>query len=227
MGKPNVVVIGSNSDLMTPLLGKSESFNFLKLARTEWDLNNIADDCLINQLVKFNPQHIVFAAAINNPININRATQYELAETLKSHMNINCISVVSLLAVLNNKLVNRLSSIHIISSLYGVYGRETRLPYSLSKHALEGAIKCLAIESPETTVLGYRPGFFKTKLTDKNLDCEQQRNIIKKIPMNRLGQASDLCGMIEKNILDPPQYATGSIINLDGGLTSGALFNFN
>ena len=226
MNKTNVAIIGSNSDLIAPLLEKSEAFSFLKLTREDWDLNSIANDNLCNQIIEFNPQHIIFAAAVNNPVDINNITQLQLAEAINYHMNVNCISIVSLITFLNKKLLARLSGLHIISSLYGIYGRKTRLPYSLSKHALEGAIKCLALELPQTTVLGYRPGFFKTKLTDKNLSREQQNNIIKKIPMNRLGKASDLCNLVEKNILDPPKYATGSIINLDGGLTSGSFFDF-
>ena len=41
---------------------------------------------------------------------------------------------------------------------------------------------------PNTLVLGYRPGFFKTKLTDKNLSENAQKRITDKIPANRFGE---------------------------------------
>ena len=98
------------------------------------------------------------------------------------------------------------------------------MPYSISKHALEGAVKCLALEFPETQVIGYRPGFFKTRMTDKNINYEQQQQICKRVPSNRLGSPEEIAQIILNNILIPTKYFTGQVINIDGGLTSGGLF---
>ena len=105
-----------------------------------------------------------------------------------------------------------------------MYGRKSRLPYSLSKHALEGVLKCLAIELPNTLVLGYRPGFFSTKLTNTNLTIEEQAELSKRIPLARFGQPYELSDIILNHITNPPYYSTGSFIMMDGGLTAGGIF---
>lgn len=223
----NVLVIGSNSDLIKPLLGQSSIISFLGISKEEWDLNNILPSQAVrNNILSFKPNHLIFSAAINKPLLINNINGSSAIESLQEHINVNCISILSLILFLNESLNYKLTSVHILSSLYGIYGRKNRLPYSVSKHALEGAIKCLAIELPETLIIGYRPGFFKTKLTDNNLTVTQQKAIIEKIPIGRLGLPEDISKFILNNILDPPFYASGSIINLDGGLTSGGFFEF-
>ena len=51
------------------------------------------------------------------------------------------------------------------------------------QHALEASIKCLALEYPETQILGYRPGFFDTKLTAKNISEETRNRLSERIPI--------------------------------------------
>ena len=123
------------------------------------------------------------------------------------------------------QLQNKLTAVHIISSLYGIYGRETRLPYSISKHALESSIKCLALEYPETQFVGYRPGFFDTKLTSANMNKKMQSKIKEKIPSSRLGEVKEFSKLLTHNILHSPHYLTGSIITIDGALTAGGFFS--
>ena len=125
---------------------------------------------------------------------------------------------------MQKKLKKKLKSIHVLSSLYGTYGRKSRMPYSISKHALEGAIKCLSLEFPETQVIGYRPGFFKTKLTEKNLSKPEIDKISNLIPLNRLGTPEEISKIILNNIINPGTYLTGQIINIDGGLSTGGFF---
>lgn len=222
----NVLVVGANSDLISPFFGisKNNSLSVLGISRQQWDLTDtLPPENILNEILTFSPNHLVFAAGINTPIPITSPSS-DVLEAIRTHITINCISFVSLVTTLQSRLSNHLTSIHALSSLYGIYGRKSRLPYSLSKHALEGSIKCLAIEYPDTLVLAYRPGFFKTKMTEKNLSLTCQQDLVKKIPASRLGTPHELSSLIASNILNPPLYSSGTAITLDGGLTAGGIF---
>lgn len=224
-----LLVIGSNSDLIKPLCDKQaelNEINILKITRTEWDLSHpVLSEEILAKILDFQPNHVLYAAGLNNLLDPKYAETSHTLEELYSHLNVNCISFICLILSLAQKLPYSLDSVHAISSLYGIYGRQRRLPYSVSKHALEGAIKCLAIELSNTLVLGYRPGFFATKLTSKNLTPVSQSNLSTKIPLARLGQPSELSDIILSNIKNPPMYMSGSFITIDGGITAGGIFN--
>ena len=161
---------------------------------------------------------------MNEVLDIKRIETKKIIDKLDQHLNVNCISFLSLVDLLQKKLLNKLKGVHAISSLYGNYGRRTRLPYSVSKHALEGAIKCLALEYPDTQFLGYRPGFFKTKLTEANLSKEKQNELLRRIPSKRLGSPEELSNLLLNNIKGKYPYLSGTFITIDGGLTTGGFF---
>lgn len=229
MNSNRLLVIGSNSDLVKPLLSNNASLNgieFLELTRKEWDLSNPnLPETTLRQILEFRPNHILYAAGMNNLLDSKNSEASNTLEELYSHLNVNCLSFITLILSLVQNLPYSLRTVHVISSLYGIYGRQGRLPYSVSKHALEGAIKCLSIELADTLVLGYRPGFFSTKLTNQNLTAVSQAKLSTKIPLARLGQPSEFSDIILSNIKNPPMYMTGSFITMDGGMTAGGLFN--
>jgi NAD(P)-dependent dehydrogenase (short-subunit alcohol dehydrogenase family) len=221
-----LLIVGANSDLIQPLFAMARSSNveLLPLRRQDWDLGEcIPPKEVIKNIQSFSPNHLLYAAGINN-IHQFHVNPVQSLQEVTHHFVVNCLSFLSVVSHLNSCLANKLISIHVLSSLYGVYGRRTRLPYSVSKHALEGAVKCLATELPTTLVLAYRPGFFATKLTNKNISIENQERLMQRIPAARLGQPAELSSVILRNILDPPFYATGTAITMDGGLTSGGIF---
>ena len=226
MSDARLLLIGANSDLVKPLLdlaGES-SVQVMPLTRQDWDLIDcFPPDYVMDQILNFRPNHLLFSAGKNVPLYLGQDTVSSVRQ-IQEHFVVNCLSLLSLVLHINSKLPSSLQTIHVISSLYGIYGRRTRMPYSVSKHALEGAVKCLAAELPDTLVLAYRPGFFSTKLTSKNLTEEMQNSLIARIPAGRLGQAEELSSVILQNILKPPIYASGSAITLDGGLTAGGIF---
>ena len=221
-----VSIIGSNSDLIQPLLNSENKYiQIQKVSRADWNLEspNIPLD-LLDQISLFNPDQILFAAAINNLTSITQDPK-EILNQIDEHMAINFRSLLAISISIQQLRSKPLKAIHVISSLYGIYGRKNRLPYVVSKHALEGAVKCLAIEYPETQVLGYRPGFFESKLTDQNLSIQSKELISRKIPSGKLGLPEDLSNLLLHNILYPSPYQTGTCITIDGGLTSGGIFD--
>jgi len=227
MNANRIVIIGSGSDLVQPLIkdAPQHGLEVLKLSRSDWDLSNSRPSTeLIDKIVRFDPQHLLYAAGHNELIDITADPPFVISQ-IQTHLSINCLSFISATLFLVKELQVPLRSIHAISSLYGVYGRRSRIPYSVSKHALEGAIKCLAIEFPQTQVLGYRPGFFDTRLTRQNVTKSSRQALQARIPLKRFGQADELSTCILANILHPSPYYTGHCITVDGAMTAGGVFD--
>lgn len=224
--KNNILLIGKNSDLTAPLkeLTIKNEIDLFLISRKDWDLKKrMPSDETIKKIIAFEPENLVFSAAQNFKTNNFEDINYSI-ELINEHFLINCLSFISISLLMQKKLKRKLKSIHVLSSLYGTYGRKSRMPYSISKHALEGAIKCLSLEFPETQVIGYRPGFFKTKLTNKNLSKSEIDKISNLIPLKRLGTPEEISKIILNNIINPRAYLTGQIINIDGGLSAGGFF---
>ena len=228
MNEQKIIVVGANSDLISPFREKASGcgYKLMNLTRKEWDLANPnIPERISRKIVDFKPNHILYAAGLNEILDFEEAHSNSILMTINQHLNVNCLSFLNLVVLLREQLTYSLTSVHGISSLYGIYGRSTRLPYSLSKHALEGAIKCLALEMPKTLVLGYRPGFFETKLTHKNISKVNQNKIMNRIPKGRFGKPEELSDIILNNITQPPMYCSGSFITMDGALTAGGIFS--
>jgi NAD(P)-dependent dehydrogenase (short-subunit alcohol dehydrogenase family) len=226
MSGNRLLIIGADSDLVQPLLkmAKTQEVEVLALRRRHWDLKNPSPPTeVLRKIGSFIPNHLLYAAGLNIPQNVQQDPAVTL-HAIGDHFAVNCLSFVSSALYIQSIMNSHLHSIHVISSLYGVFGRRTRLPYAISKHALEGAVKCLATEFTDTLVLAYRPGFFETKLTDKNLAQDLQGRLISRIPAARLGTPDELSRVILQNIINPPYYSSGSVMTMDGGLSAGGIF---
>lgn len=227
MNSKRLVIVGSASDLVQPLIqsAPAHGLEVLGLNRSDWDLSNCQPGPeVVERIVRFGPGHLIYAAGRNMLTDIHSDPTTVLAE-IETHVTINCLAFIHIALVLLQELKQSLLSIHAISSLYGVYGRRSRIPYSVSKHALEGAIKCLAIEFPQIQVLGYRPGFFETRLTRQNVSASARKALEARIPLHRFGQAEELSSAILTNILHPVPFYTGHCITVDGGMTAGGFFD--
>lgn len=226
MNGKRIVIIGSDSDLVQPLIQASPAHELevLGLNRSDWDLSNGHPGSeVVERVTRFGPGHLIFAAGRNVLTDVHSDPSTVVAE-IETHITINCLAFIRIALILMKELEQPLISIHAISSLYGVYGRRARIPYSVSKHGLEGAIKCLAVEFPQTQVLGYRPGFFETRLTRQNVSEKAREALEARVPLHRFGQPEELSSTILTNILHPVPYYTGHCITVDGGMTAGGIF---
>jgi NAD(P)-dependent dehydrogenase (short-subunit alcohol dehydrogenase family) len=227
MNANKILIIGSGSDLLQPLIQQcpTHQLELLGLGRADWDLKDLQPKPeLLDSICAFKPSHLIFTAGQNVLTDIHDDPD-EIMEEIQNHMVVNCFSFVSLVLLLMNRLPTPLNSVHVLSSLYGIYGRRGRIPYSLSKHALEGAIKCLAIEFPQTQVIGYRPGFFDTKLSRQNIPDSAWPILEARVPLHRFGQPEELSSIILANIQNPVPYLTGICLTIDGAMTAGGIFD--
>jgi NAD(P)-dependent dehydrogenase (short-subunit alcohol dehydrogenase family) len=108
--------------------------------------------------------------------------------------NINTVSFIKLCSKL--KIKNN-SNIIAIGSLYATETRDGRLSYAMSKHALLGAVKTIALEkaNQHVKVNMVSPGFVDTPLTRKNNTDERIALLNGLIPLGLVNplEIANLC----------------------------------
>jgi 3-oxoacyl-[acyl-carrier protein] reductase len=106
-----------------------------------------------------------------------------------------------------------------ISSVSGLMGNPGQVNYSSAKAALNGFTKSLAKEvgSRNITVNSIAPGFIDTDMT-AYLSEEAKAEIIKNIPLQKLGDTNDISELVLYLASEKASYITGQTISVDGGL---------
>ncbi len=115
-------------------------------------------------------------------------------------------------------------SIVFISSVYGLVGSAANVAYAVSKSALHGMTKSLAIElaPKKIRVNCVAPGFIKTNMLGEvsdMFDSEYYDRLDKLHPLG-LGEAEDIAQSIAFLLSDMSKWITGSILSVDGGFTA-------
>jgi NAD(P)-dependent dehydrogenase (short-subunit alcohol dehydrogenase family) len=92
--------------------------------------------------------------------------------------------------------------------------------YSAAKAGVLGLAKAMARElGPDgIRVNCITPGLIQTDITGGKLTDEMRRDILKGIPLNRLGDASDVAGAYLFLASDLSAYITGAVIDVNGGM---------
>ncbi|KIB00059.1 short-chain dehydrogenase [Flavobacterium sp. KMS] len=141
-------------------------------------------------------------------------------------LKINSIAGLELAKICSNKSVfsGESGAFVFISSVYGCVGSAANVGYAMSKSALHGITKSLAIElAPKgIRVNCIAPGFVKTNMLDSisgSFNSEYDELINKLHPLG-LGNAEDVADSIAFLVSDMAKWITGSIINVDGGFTA-------
>lgn len=103
-----------------------------------------------------------------------------------------------------------------LASVSGVMGNRGQVNYSAAKAGLIGATKALAVElaSRKITVNCVAPGLIATEMTsDLPLD-----EALKMVPMNRVGQASEVAAAVAFLMSDEASYITRQVLGVNGGI---------
>ena len=120
---------------------------------------------------------------------------------------------------IKNMIKNKFGRIINITSISGLMGNPGQVNYSSSKAALTGFTKSLAKEvgSRNITVNSVAPGYIEIDMTSF-LEDETRMNIIKNIPLGRIGKVDDVSELVMFLASDEASYITGQTISVDGGL---------
>lgn len=105
-----------------------------------------------------------------------------------------------------------------ISSVVGLAGNGGQVNYAASKAGVIGMTKSMAKELGKKNILvnAVAPGFIKTEMTDK-IPEDIKAEMMKNIPLQRLGDPSDIADCVEFLISDKASYITGQVISVNGG----------
>lgn len=106
-----------------------------------------------------------------------------------------------------------------VASIVGVSGNPGQANYVAAKAGVIGLTKSVAQELATRNILvnAVAPGFIKTDMTDK-LNEKQQAEVLAKIPLEKLGSASDVARVVRFLASDDAAYLTGQTIHVDGGM---------
>jgi acetoacetyl-CoA reductase len=122
-------------------------------------------------------------------------------------------------AVLDYMTGNNFGRIVNISSVIGESGAIGQANYAASKSGLFGFSKSLAQEVARkgVTVNCVAPGYIETEMVAA-IPEKVLEKLIGKVPIGRLGQASEIARAVQFLVDDEAGYITGSIISVNGGL---------
>lgn len=116
----------------------------------------------------------------------------------------------------------RFGRIILISSVVALLGSAGQVNYAASKAGLVGMARSIARElgSRSITANVVAPGFIDTDMTAV-LDQETVKSYQERIPLNRLGAASEVASAVRFLASDDASYITGAVLPVDGGLGMG------
>ena len=158
-------------------------------------------------------------AGISQPVK----TMEILPDDLHRIMSVNLDGVLYLSqAFIPHMRERRQGSIACMSSVSaqrggGIFGGPH---YSAAKAAVLGLAKAMAREfGPDgIRVNCVTPGLIQTDITGGKLTEEMRAEIIKGIPLSRLGNADDVAGIYLFLASDLSAYVTGAVIDVNGGM---------
>lgn len=103
-----------------------------------------------------------------------------------------------------------------LSSVSGIMGNRGQVNYSAAKAGIIGASKALALElaKRKITVNCVAPGLIDTGMVPDELAGEA----LKMIPLQRLGQAEEVAGLVSYLMSDIAAYVTRQVISINGGM---------
>ena len=182
---------------------KQAGINVIEPTSKELDLSS-------NFKVDYKVEGFIHCAGVNN---IKRHSDVT-SEEFTNLFNTNTFSFVKLCGQLK---FTPGSNVIAIGSLYATNTKENRIQYAMSKHAMYGAVKTLALEksSEGIKVNMVSPGFVDTEMTRKNNSSDRLNYLEKNIPLGLTDawEIANLCVYLIKN----NRAITGQNILVDGG----------
>ena len=194
----------------------TDGYEVLTPGRAEMDLES--DESIDAYLSALHPRVDIL---VNNA-GINRIAAMEAISNkdVQATLQINLIAPLRLIqAVTMDMRKNKFGRIVNISSIWSVVSRAGRTSYSMSKTAINGMTRSLAVELAPFNVLvnAVAPGYVLTDLTRQNNSAEELQKISETIPLRRLADPAEIARVVAFLCSEKNTYLTGQTIIVDGG----------
>ena len=152
---------------------------------------------------------------VHSAANFHRATLADTDEGLwDSSMNVNARAGFLLAREAAATLRERRGRIVLVSDFLAESPARNYLAHSVSKAAVEGLVRALAVElGPEVSVNGVAPG---TVLPPEGTTPEEVDRLARRVPSRRIGSPEDVAETVVF-LCAGPSFLTGQVIRVDGG----------
>lgn len=185
---------------------------------TPLQLDVAKPDLVEEQLSSLDPFDIV----VNNAgVDVVKHVLDQSSDDFDYVMNVNLKGVwnVSTATARRMKQAGLAGSIINIASITGLRQVGHLTPYAVSKSAVIQLTKQMALELAryKIRVNALAPGYFESDMTRDFFETQEGQNLIKRIPMRRLGDYESLGAALLLLASDVSSYITGSVIPVDGG----------
>ena len=212
------VVVGRNAALVDETVqnivkdgGKADGFvcDVTKVDQVQETVNKILDkhkciDILVNN------------AGVTRDNLLLRLSESDWDEVI----NVNLKGVFTMTKIVSKAMLRaKKGKIISIASIIGITGNAGQANYAASKAGIIGFSKSVAKELASRGITSnvVAPGYIRTDMTAQ-LGEKVQEEILKNIPLGRLGEASDVAGACLFLASKAADYITGQTIIVDGGL---------
>ena len=224
--------IGKACALLADICGA----NVIAVARTECDLvalknesserlsfwvGDVQDKALYEKI-----QALPLLHGLINNAGTNRVApmQEQSDENIDDILSLNIRSAYKVAqAAITPMLKSQAPSIVHMSSQMGFVGSPGRTLYCLSKHAIEGLTKAMAVELAPNNIRvnSVAPTFIKTPMTEPMLqEPAFAEMVMNNIPLQRLGSVEDVANACIFLLSELSMTTTGSCLKVDGGWTA-------
>jgi len=196
----------------------ADGYNVLAPTRQEMDLeSNASIDAYLSQ-IKDRVDILVNDAGINRIALLSDIKDQDVDDTLQ----INLIAPLRIIREVAPHMEKKgFGRILNISSVWSVVSRMGRISYTMSKAALNGMTRSLAVELAPYNILvnAVAPGYVLTDLTRQNNSEAELETISKTIPLQRLAESHEIANVVAFLCSEQNTYLTGQTIVVDGGYT--------
>lgn len=152
---------------------------------------------------------------VHSASNFHRASLAETDEELwDSALDVNARAGYLMAREAAPTLAARKGRVVLVSDFLAESPARNYLAHSVSKAAVEGLVRSLAIElAPEVAVNGVAPG---TVLPPEGTSADEVERLARRVPAKRIGSADDVAATVVF-LCAGPAFLTGQVIRVDGG----------
>ena len=212
---PNLLIFGSTGTLGGAILDKYRA--------EKWDVTcavrKVVNDCDIQLPLtsavlgskKFDA--VVFAQGANVNGSAMQTGTKELNELFEANVTVIAESVSTLMGA---DAINEGGRVVILSSLWEQFTRQEKFAYSVTKAAVGGLVRSLAIDlgrQKKILVNGILPGIINSPMVARTLSPEQIANVVSQTPVGDLATPVDVANSV---------YMFGSSLNT--GISGQSIF---
>ena len=212
---PNLLIFGSTGTLGGAILDKYRA--------EKWDVTcavrKVVNDCDIQLPLtsailadkKFDA--VVFAQGANVNGSAMQTGTKELNELFEANVTVIAESVSTLMSA---DSINEGGHVVILSSLWEQFTRQEKFAYSVTKAAVGGLVRSLAVDlgrQKKILVNGILPGIINSPMVARTLSPEQIANVVSQTPIGELATPVDVANSV---------YMFGSSLNT--GISGQSIF---